>query len=119
MRKANAGGMGATYGQLGDRVVDDVERVGSREVTRDLDDQRRRVNHPGLDDQNKNLGGAKAAGHTRDHTEYVPKNRLRRRVLNPILNGTTDQTLRAMREVAVRLVASEKLNTRPFQIVRV
>ena len=45
-----------TYRELRDGIVDDVECVAAAEVKRNLDDERRTVNHGGLYDQNENLG---------------------------------------------------------------
>jgi len=42
--------MNGTHGQLGNGIVEDVERIGPGKVASDLDDQRGRVNHTGLDD---------------------------------------------------------------------
>lgn len=70
---------------MGDGVIDDVERVGSREVTRNLNDQRRRVDHSGLDNQDKNPSSAKAAIYARDHTKHVPVNGIKRPIVNPHL----------------------------------
>ena len=47
-----------TYGELRDGIVDNVECVAATEVKRDLDDERRTVNHGGLYDQNEDLGVA-------------------------------------------------------------
>ena len=55
--------MNGTYGKLSDGVIEDVERVGPGKVARDLDDQRGRVNHTGLDDQDEDFRRAKVAGH--------------------------------------------------------
>lgn len=110
--------MNGTYGKLGDRVIKDVERVGSSKVAGNLDDQRGRIYHTGLNNQDQDFRDTKVASHTRDHTEYVPNNGMRGifRISTP---ARTHQTLSAMREVTVMFVAREKLNKRPFQIVRV
>ena len=42
--------MNGTYGQLSDGIVEDIECVGPGKVARDLNDQRGRVDHTGLDD---------------------------------------------------------------------
>ena len=110
--------MNGTYGKLGDGVIKDVERIGSSKVAGNLDDQSGRVNHTGFDNQDEDFRDTKAVGHTGDHTEYVPNNGMRGifRIPTP---ARTYQTLSAMREVTVMFVAREKLNKRPFQIVRV
>ena len=56
--------MNGTYGKLSDGVIEDVERVGSNKVASDLDDQCGRVDHTGLDDQDKDFCGTKVAGDT-------------------------------------------------------
>lgn len=40
-----------TYCELRDWVVDDVEGVGTQEIQCNLNDQRRGIDHPRLDDQ--------------------------------------------------------------------
>ena len=65
-----------TYGELSDGIINNVEPVGSGKVEGDLDDQRSRVNHTGLDNQDEDLRSAKVAGYTRDHAEHVPNNRM-------------------------------------------
>ena len=55
--------MNGTYRQLSNGIVEDVKRVGPDEVACDLDDQRSRVNHAGLDNQNEDFRCTKVAGH--------------------------------------------------------
>lgn len=110
--------MNGTYGKLCDRVIKDVERVGSSKVAGNLEDQRSRVYHTGFDNQDEDFRDTKVTGYTRDHTEYIPNNGVRD-LFRISTRTRTHQTLRAMREATVMLVAREKLNTRPFQIARV
>ena len=53
----------SAHRELGDGVVDDVERVAADEVERDLDEERRAVDHRGLDDEHEHLGVAELRGH--------------------------------------------------------
>ena len=78
--------MNGTDGQLSNGIVEDVKRVGPGEVAGDLDDQRGRVNHTGLDDQDEDFRRTKVAGHARDHTEDIPNGKIEDVVLNPKLH---------------------------------
>ena len=69
--------MNGAYGQLGNRIIKNIECVGPGEVAGDLDNQRSGVDHTGLDNQDEDLRNTKTARRARHHAEDIPNNGIR------------------------------------------
>ena len=69
--------MNGAYSKLGNRVIKNVERVGSGKVAGDLDNQRSGVDHTGLDNQDEDFRNTKTARRARHRAEDVPDNGIR------------------------------------------